>query len=309
MTLIVKPSLLILFRTNKPNRIPQNKIISQITGIPNVGFRTAKNMRFVSVGARMCWASRRVCTRAEDIAYSLLGIFNVNMPLLYGEGEYKAFLRLQLEILKDSDDESIFAWYPETSFPSNLREIRGGLLAGSPSDFACRVLSKVQPLGIESRALREPYTMTHKGLAIKTYVHPEEKSNADLPNKRYFKMALNCYISKDKRPLAIRLVQVGPHSFERVLRPGRDLVLEWDLGSPIGAWHGAGLFGEELIYIPQSPYPELRSHSQRLKDDPAQRFAGNVTFDLDSFGKDSAGWRAEDNPSFSLVDLPLFDFT
>ena len=39
----------------------------------------------------MSWASRRVTTRDEDIAYCLLGIFNVNMPLLYGEGE-KAFI-------------------------------------------------------------------------------------------------------------------------------------------------------------------------------------------------------------------------
>ena len=39
----------------------------------------------------MSWASRRVTTRDEDIAYCLLGIFSVNMPLLYGEGE-KAFI-------------------------------------------------------------------------------------------------------------------------------------------------------------------------------------------------------------------------
>ena len=46
----------------------------------------------------------------EDKAYSLLGLFDVNMPLLYGEG-HRAFRRLQLEIIKQSSDESILAWH------------------------------------------------------------------------------------------------------------------------------------------------------------------------------------------------------
>ena len=51
----------------------------------------------MSVADRMGWASRRQTTRTEDIAYCLLGIFDVHMPLLYGEGE-KAFVRLQEEM-------------------------------------------------------------------------------------------------------------------------------------------------------------------------------------------------------------------
>ncbi|KAK8065072.1 HET-domain-containing protein [Apiospora hydei] len=64
----------------------------------------------VSVAERMKWASKRETSRPEDIAYSLLGIFDVNMPLLYGEGGVKAFIRLQEEILKSSNDHTIFAW-------------------------------------------------------------------------------------------------------------------------------------------------------------------------------------------------------
>lgn len=52
-----------------------------------------------------------MCTHEEDIAYWLLGIFGINMPLLYGEGANNAFRRLQLEILNSSPDESILAWY------------------------------------------------------------------------------------------------------------------------------------------------------------------------------------------------------
>ncbi|KAF2721976.1 hypothetical protein K431DRAFT_320031 [Polychaeton citri CBS 116435] len=62
-----------------------------------------------SVAQRMSWASRRTTTRIEDEAYCLLGLFGVNMPLIYGEGR-GAFLRLQEEIIKISTDQSIFAW-------------------------------------------------------------------------------------------------------------------------------------------------------------------------------------------------------
>ncbi|KAF4927088.1 Vegetative incompatibility protein HET-E-1 [Colletotrichum viniferum] len=62
-----------------------------------------------SIARRMSWASTRQTTRPEDMAYCLLGLFGVHMPLIYGEGP-KAFVRLQEEILKESDDYSILAW-------------------------------------------------------------------------------------------------------------------------------------------------------------------------------------------------------
>ncbi|PMD29348.1 HET-domain-containing protein, partial [Hyaloscypha variabilis F] len=78
------------------------EIISEITGIEDlIDFESA------CVAQKMSWAANRKTTRVEDMAYCLLGLFDVNMPPLYGEGE-NAFIRLQLEILKTSDDESIF---------------------------------------------------------------------------------------------------------------------------------------------------------------------------------------------------------
>jgi hypothetical protein len=44
----------------------------------------------------------------EDMAYCLLGISGVSMPLLYGEGT-RAFIKLQEGILKETDDQSLFA--------------------------------------------------------------------------------------------------------------------------------------------------------------------------------------------------------
>ncbi len=64
----------------------------------------------VSIATKMSWAALRETTRVEDIAYSLLGLFGINMELRYGEGS-KAFMRLQRELWKTyENDESIFAW-------------------------------------------------------------------------------------------------------------------------------------------------------------------------------------------------------
>ena len=60
-------------------------------------------LHHASVAQRLSWAARRATKRREDIAYCLLGIFGVNMPMIYGEGN-KAFRRLQEQIMKDIDD-------------------------------------------------------------------------------------------------------------------------------------------------------------------------------------------------------------
>ena len=62
-----------------------------------------------SISQRFSWASGRETTRVEDEAYSLLGIFDINMPTLYGES-YRAFRRLQEEIMRRIPDHSLFAW-------------------------------------------------------------------------------------------------------------------------------------------------------------------------------------------------------
>jgi len=79
----------------------------------------------------MSWAAMRQTTRIEDMAYCLLGLFDVHMPLLYGEGR-KAFRRRQEKILKKTDDLSLLAWYPEG--PRKSEEIRK-IWARIPADF------------------------------------------------------------------------------------------------------------------------------------------------------------------------------
>jgi len=83
--------------------------VSTVTGVPE-GYLLGKDPGDASVAMRFSWAADRRTTKPEDIAYCLLGIFDIQMSLLYGEREAGAFRRLQQKIIKTSDDHSIFAW-------------------------------------------------------------------------------------------------------------------------------------------------------------------------------------------------------
>ena len=72
--------------------------LSAATGIPVFVLDDRSSISEVSVAERMSWAAYRKTTLPEDAAYCLLGLFEIHMPLLYGEGE-RAFIRLQEEIL------------------------------------------------------------------------------------------------------------------------------------------------------------------------------------------------------------------
>ena len=94
------------------------KKLCSITGI-ETEFLTGNDLSRASAAKKMSWAASRRTTRVEDAAYSLLGIFDINMPLLYGEGR-KAFQRLQQEIIKANPaDHSIFAWGDLCNTPSS----------------------------------------------------------------------------------------------------------------------------------------------------------------------------------------------
>lgn len=106
--------------------------LSNITGIDVAALRFYKSFGSYSIAQRMSWASRRETKRLEDTAYSLMGLFDINMPLLYGEGA-RTFDRLQGEIMKISEDQTIFAW--RTIDTTDVADYRLGLLAPSPTEF------------------------------------------------------------------------------------------------------------------------------------------------------------------------------
>ncbi|KAK1676201.1 heterokaryon incompatibility protein-domain-containing protein, partial [Colletotrichum godetiae] len=84
-------------------------IIHKHTMIDKEALKGVGNLSNFSVWSRMQWAASRETTRVEDTAYCLLGIFDINMPLLYGEGD-RAFRRLQEEILRTIEDYNLMAW-------------------------------------------------------------------------------------------------------------------------------------------------------------------------------------------------------
>jgi len=158
--------------------------VERITGIDLRLLYFPHEIFETSVATRMSWASGRSTTRQEDMAYCLLGLFDVNMPLLYGEGN-KAFARLQEEILKKSDDETIFAWH----YGFSLDECyHGGLFAKSPYCF--KNCGQTRPTGLQITG-KKHYSLTNKGL----YIRP----NLAEPHSGQLLWLLNCYPESDVR--------------------------------------------------------------------------------------------------------------
>ena len=173
--------------------------ISEITGIPRqvLGLDTEYK---TSVATRMSWASRRNTTRPEDMAYCLMGIFGVNMPLLYGEGE-NAFTRLQHEIIQVSDDHSIFAWAAEVDTDSAR-----GLIARSPADFVDA--AKVIPFNFNTRV--SPYSSTNFGLHIQLPLRPLAEEDG------IYAAILNCKVIDRDGPVEIFMKCLIGNRFARI---------------------------------------------------------------------------------------------
>lgn len=129
--------------------------ISGAIGIPTNVITHEQPLEDVSVAERMSWLSHRSTTRIEDMAYCVMGLFGINMPLLYGEGE-GAFQRLQEEIIRASNDESIFAWYHPPGSP-----LQRPILASKVTDF--HLCGKIKT-GTPYRRL--PHSITNQGLQL-----------------------------------------------------------------------------------------------------------------------------------------------
>ncbi len=122
-----------------------SSVLQDVTGIPGAVLKHEAGLADLSIATRMGFAAGRKTTRPEDRAYSLMGIFDVSMPTLYGEGGERAFRRLQEEVMKHSPDTTLFAWGatlatyridtpPNLEHPSHA-DHRSFLFASSPSNF------------------------------------------------------------------------------------------------------------------------------------------------------------------------------
>jgi hypothetical protein len=189
----------------------RQEVLSNITGI-EIHVLRGDDPWACNVAQRMSWASKRTTTRAEDIAYCLMGLFNVNMPLLYGEGGSKAFNRLQEEIIKGTEDHSLFAWLAHDVQP--LWTCRG-LLASSPQEFGdpksgllrmwqysdLLVGSSVN-FGTARDLWDDPHSLTSRGLRISL---PLRRKGGEYPQGMEYLACINCRIAENHKLLCVYL--------------------------------------------------------------------------------------------------------
>ena len=180
--------------------------LSLITGIDLGILSHNESLSSVCVARKMSWASKRETTRIEDMAYCLLGLFNVNMPLLYGE-ESRAFRRLQEEIIKTNSDLSIFAWMAEPSLTDPMvmdpdHPLHCGVLAQSPVPFEHAGSFQTALFG----GLFIDFSISNNGVKTNSIFRVDSGIHHVLP--------LYCRTTTGA-DLAVRLRQVGSDTFVR----------------------------------------------------------------------------------------------
>ncbi|KAF5344925.1 hypothetical protein D9758_011541 [Tetrapyrgos nigripes] len=160
--------------------------VSSITSIPPRVFEEGGSIETFSIAQRMSWAAIRETTRPEDQAYCLMGLFGVSMSPIYGEGSAKAFMRLQQEIIKISDDRSIFAW---------------------------RALSSDVGISESIWDSESAYSFANNGLHIRLPLLPTESEPRY--NNRIFIASLHCRSDRDGRHFSVYLKKTVGRQFVR----------------------------------------------------------------------------------------------
>ncbi|XXH02038.1 hypothetical protein Hte_008403 [Hypoxylon texense] len=228
----------------------QCDFIATITGIDADILRGDRLLTSASVARRMSWAAKRQTTRPEDSAYCLMGIFSVNMPMLYGEGAEKAFIRLQEEIMKQSDDQSLFAWTAPNCTPNAIH----GLLASSPSFFLHS--SSIMPH--QDWEPRAPYAVTNRGLRIDLHLNAcgggmyVAALDCPVPPDHEDSSFVGIYLSKlsdtDEQYVRVRIGQLA-----RIYRRG-ELKTVYVRQKPT-AQSSEGAYPRHIIHLQRGPPP------------------------------------------------------
>ncbi|KAH9891980.1 heterokaryon incompatibility protein-domain-containing protein [Cubamyces lactineus] len=129
-------------------------LLEEITGVEEKVLTFRLHLSEIPISRRMSWASSRSTSRVEDEAYSLMGIFEITMPTIYGEGRV-AFRRLQEEIMRRSSDCTLFVW--------------GDILPACKNGESVRPLNLTPPSRESDRANRAQ-TKSHKLLRDRRHV-------------------------------------------------------------------------------------------------------------------------------------------
>jgi len=234
--------------------------LEAITGIPKHILTDGLRGNRPCVAQIMSWAAHRKTTRVEDRAYSLMGLLDVNMPMLYGEGK-KAFHRLQLEIIRTSNDQSIFAWDCNVRTGSILADDLscfascGGMELMDADEFIQFLKEDVPELdSIEDRL--STFLITNRGIQIWMLLYPHPGS------RTRFRAWLPCR----SRPS-------GP--------PETILLTLWE----------SNYYRCRMSLIPPAGPPQLRQVYLRYQDPPPHR---NTTFEVDDSALAEIGFSCRD---------------
>ncbi|KAG1793189.1 uncharacterized protein HD556DRAFT_525147 [Suillus plorans] len=100
-----------------PNHKESPAIMKELEDATGIDARALISFRpgMSNARQRLQWASSRVTTLQEDIAYSLFGIFGVHLPVMYGEKKQNALGRLLQEIVARSGDITVLDWIGQPS--------------------------------------------------------------------------------------------------------------------------------------------------------------------------------------------------
>lgn len=206
---LLAPSQLHFFDRDWKRLGTKSDLLSEISRITKIDLYalTGGDLSRLTVARRMSWIAERQTTRLEDMAYCLLGIFDINMPMLYGEG-IKAFIRLQEEIRKTTDDQSIFAWkdptaehyrddYPDAFNPQ-------GLLAPLPRYF--QYSKSISQYYVDNLGPSAVSTNTNRGLKVELLM----SQDLSYPSGLVYMAILQCNIGDTPGHLAgIRLKRLA----------------------------------------------------------------------------------------------------
>ena len=174
-----------------------------ITATPAFGRNLDQMLSSTTIAMRMSWASRRQTTRIEDAAYCLLGLFGISMMPLYGEG-HRAFRRLQLEIMKEFNDDSLFAWSTDSAKLNNF-------LAIHPREFAAAPVVLAHAWYPFARG---DFVATNGGIKLTACLLPSHIPSSTYPtglklkNKNFRYLLLNCTNEATSSHLALIVLPV-----------------------------------------------------------------------------------------------------
>ena len=221
------------FDTNWAPLGSRSQLSAVISKVTRISPEHLEDFRGASVAQKMSWMADRETAMEEDIAYCMLGIFDLNMYPMYGEGK-KAFIRLQEMIISSIPDESVFAWRSD-----KIKDF--GLLAPWPDCFRDSGDIVVRP---KKTRIREAYQMTAQGLRFPAPIMEYE---------RVISLDLQCWRVQKEELMAVVLFLSDTGGYWRRIKCnewGGTRRVELEVSSLARSWQ-PDTRPTRQIYIPQ----------------------------------------------------------